>query len=148
MGMESMGADVSDLAAPYLVIAVAIAGAGGAVVRAVIERWLPPRPRGLPWGLLLVNILGSAIAGWVAPCTSGSLRVVLLIGLCGALTTYSGFAWRVDLQLRAGERTVALATTAVMVVGCVVAFLATWWLLAGSGSGAGGLATLVPCAAG
>lgn len=125
-----------------LVVALAVAGAAGAVLRAVIERALPGRPDGLPWGLLLVNSLGCALAAVLTPCTTGMVRTIALVGLCGALTTYSGFAWRVHQHLRAGQAAVGLTTIALMTGSCVGVFAGTWWLvtqgLSAFGSGCSG----------
>jgi CrcB protein len=111
-----------------LMLMVTLAGAVGAVLRAFIEMHLPNRSGGLPWGLLAVNVGGCALAGVIAPCTSGDLRTVLLVGLCGALTTYSGFALRVHLQLQAGRRWLGASTVLLMVVACLAACVLMWWL--------------------
>lgn len=131
-----------------LVLLVTLAGAFGAVLRAVIETHLPNRADGMPWGLLAVNVGGSALAGVVAPCTSGDLRTVLLVGLCGALTTYSGFAWRVHLQLQSGHVRLGASTVLLMVVACLLAFGLPWWLLTGGLWSFGPMITLGACAAG
>lgn len=131
-----------------LVLLVTLAGAVGAALRAVIETHLPNRTDGLPWGLIAVNVTGSAIAGVVAPCTNGDLRTVLLVGLCGALTTYSGFAWRVHLQWKSGHARLGASTVLFMVAGCLVAFSFLWWLMTGGPWTLGPLITLGSCAAG
>ncbi|MBI1350052.1 MAG: fluoride efflux transporter CrcB [Actinomycetales bacterium] len=81
------------------VLAVLVGGALGAPLRFLVDRYitsLTASTRGigeLPWGLLVVNSLGSAVAGVVVVATAGELRTLLLVGLCGAFTTFSGFAW-------------------------------------------------------
>ena len=81
-----------------LACAVAVGAALGAPLRFVTERWfLRLAGDRLPWGTLIVNLLGSAILGWVlAMSRTGGLSewwvVVLGTGFCGALTTFSGFA--------------------------------------------------------
>ena len=111
-----------------LVLVVTLAGAVGAVLRAFIEMRLPNKAAGLPWGLLAVNVGGCALAGVIAPCTTGDVRTLLLVGLCGALTTYSGFAFRVHLQLQSGRRWLAASTVLLMVVACLAACVLMWWL--------------------
>lgn len=57
------------------------------------------------WGLLAVNTFGSFLAGWVG----GSAKLdtfwstVILVGLCGSLTTFSGFALSMIRLLEQGE---------------------------------------------
>lgn len=57
------------------------------------------------WGLLAVNVAGSLLAGWVAG--TGRLdqmwSTVILVGLCGSLTTFSGFSVFMMRLLEQGE---------------------------------------------
>ncbi len=81
------------------VLAVIIGGALGAPLRFLVDRFVTARtasttwPGEMPWGLLAVNGLGSAAAGVVVVAVDGDVRTLLLTGLCGAFTTFSGFAW-------------------------------------------------------
>jgi CrcB protein len=112
-------------------LAVMIGAAFGAPLRYVLDRFVTARTSGpdpihlFPWGLLAVNVLGSAIAGVVLASTTGDLRVLLLTGFCGAFTTFSGFGWEAD-RLWAGARVVFWAAVVVMPTLCVVAFLVAW----------------------
>ena len=60
---------------------------------------------GGPWGLLLVNAVGSLIAGFGA--AYGKLdpawSTALLVGFCGSLTTFSGFALQLVRMFDQGE---------------------------------------------
>lgn len=113
--------------AALTVAAVLAGGAVGAPLRFLIdlsvtgramrlERW-----RDFPWGLLVVNALGSAIAGSVVMLTAGDLQTFLLVGFCGALTTFSGFAWEVD-RLRPIAPRLSWLAVIVIPVACVLAF--------------------------
>lgn len=108
-----------------------IAGAiVGAPTRYLIDTWVTGRTtragsRPLPWGLLVVNVSGSAIAGFVLALTSGDLRILLLTGFCGAFTTFSGFAWEAD-RLWSVARTSFWWSVIVMPCACVAAFLVAW----------------------
>jgi CrcB protein len=74
------------------ILLVAVGGGVGAGPRHLVERWAVTHHRGtLPLGLFLVNVVGSAIAGVVLGGTTGALQLFLPVGVCGALTTYSGF---------------------------------------------------------
>lgn len=114
-----------------LVLAVLIGGAIGAPLRFVIDRSVTRRAAGVavwpevPWGLVVVNVLGSAIAGVLLVATSGELRVLLITGMCGALTTFSGFAWE-GHRLWAVRRPAFWITITLIPAACVSAFLITW----------------------
>ncbi len=79
---------------PALVVAVLGAGAVGAVLRWLTALALNRRPGQPPLAVLLVNVLGSALAGAIlglaeAGAVSADVRVILLTGFCGGLTTFS-----------------------------------------------------------
>ena len=70
---------------------VAIGAAVGAPLRLLAGHHLD-RVRGtrVHWGTLAVNLLGSALLGWlVGHGVDGSPLLLLGTGFCGALTTYS-----------------------------------------------------------
>lgn len=57
------------------------------------------------WGLLAINAAGSLLAGWVAGAEKFGVfwSTALLIGFCGSLTTFSGFALSGVRLLEQGE---------------------------------------------
>jgi fluoride ion exporter CrcB/FEX len=57
--------------------------------------------------------------------TSGELRLFLLVGICGAFTTFSGFAWEAN-RLWSISRAVFWWAVIVMPVACTGAFLITY----------------------
>ena len=106
------------------ILAIALGAAIGAPARFILDRWMAghaPTKR-FPWSLLLVNVLGSALAGAAFALTTGSLRVFLLVGLCGSLTTFSGFGWEMH-QLWSRSRTTFLIALITMTAACIAAFL-------------------------
>lgn len=111
-------------------IAVAVGGAVGAPARYLLDRWVTGLTSGaafwrLPWGLLTVNGLGSALAGVVLATTTGDLRVLLLAGFCGGFTTFSGFAWEVD-RLWSTARGAFWSSVIGVPAVCVVLFVGGW----------------------
>ena len=93
---------------PLVVAAVLGAGAVGAVLRFALSRAFPVRSGHLPGGILIVNVMGSALAGALIgmaerAALDADLRLVLVTGFCGALTTFS--TWSVEtIELFDGGR--------------------------------------------
>jgi CrcB protein len=72
---------------PLLGLAVVVAGALGAVIRYLIGR--VGATTSWPWPVLLVNVVGSLLAG-IAIHTD--LALVVVTGFAGGLTTFSTFS--------------------------------------------------------
>ena len=93
---------------PLVVVAVLVAGAVGAVLRYALSRAFPVRPGHLPGGILIVNVVGSGLAGALIglaerAALDGDLRLILVTGFCGGLTTFS--TWTVEtIELFDGGR--------------------------------------------
>ena len=113
------------------IVAVVLGAALGAPLRYLLDRLVTDRTSGpdpihlFPWGLLVVNTLGSAVAGVVLVATTGDLRLFLLTGFCGAFTTFSGFGWEAN-RLWVEARQVFWAAAVLMPVACTLAFLVAW----------------------
>ena len=83
---------------------IALGGAVGAVLRHLVDRRVPFRADGLPWGTLLVNIAGSLVLGLVAGGVGSAhgpawLLALVGTGFCGALTTFASFGHQTLLLL-------------------------------------------------
>jgi CrcB protein len=106
-------------------------GAGlGAPARYLIDRAIQRRHRtAFPWGTFGVNILASVVLGFVTgAAVAGSanrhVQAFIGLGLCGALSTYSTFAFETLRLSEEGSRWVAAANAVASVVGAVgAAFL-------------------------
>jgi CrcB protein len=88
--------------APSTLVAVALGGAVGSVLRWAAESALPAPAGAFPLGTLLVNVAGSAVLGAVvvlldrgAPASPH--RAFLATGLLGGFTTFSTYAVQVAL---------------------------------------------------
>jgi len=93
-----------------IIVATLLAGAAGAVIRFLASR-LTTR------GVLLVNVLGSFIAGLAMGATSDqSLLLVLVTGFCGGLTTFSAFAVETVQLVMSGKTRVALLSVGLNLV--------------------------------
>lgn len=89
----------------------------------MVVRWCG---RGLPWGTVAVNVLGSFVFGLIVAAGRGrlglpmGLETVLLVGFLGGFTTYSSFAFQSYDLLEQGR----LLAAAAYVLGTTVAALA------------------------
>lgn len=95
-------------------LAAGALGAAGAVGRFALDTVISARARaGMPWGILTVNVLGSAALGVLAGVEPGSgARFLLAGGLLGSFTTFS--TWMLDSRrlVEAGRRRAALLNLA------------------------------------
>lgn len=109
---------------------IALGGAIGASLRFGVERIFARRTAvtHFPIALFVVNTIGSFIAGCVVTMGERGLATLfLVVGLAGALTTYSGFAraasdlWRTNRRLfsyTVAGITVSSLTAVVLGMGC------------------------------
>ncbi len=89
------------------IVAIAVGGGCGSVARFLVAREME-RCLGnfLPYGTLIVNVLGSLALGWLAtvflarPEINIALRLGIAVGFLGAFTTFSAFSFEsVQLML-------------------------------------------------
>ena len=109
---------------------IAIGASIGAPLRFILDRAITDRARDaqIPWGLFAVNVIGSCAAAIILATTDGALRLMLLVGVCGAFTTFSGFGWDA-VRLWSTARGAFWATVLGMPLACAAAFLAGWALV-------------------
>ncbi len=125
---------------PWMIALTAVAGGAGAAVRYGITAAGARIAAHFPWGVLVANVLGSALGGMlVALIPAGDAlgegaRLVLLTGFCGGLTTFSTFA--VDtVQLAQRDETLraanvnALANLGLGIGATIGAFALTSWIV-------------------
>lgn len=114
-------------------VVVALGGAIGAVGRYWISGWVSrlSTPSVFPWGTLTVNVVGALVLGTFVGATafgrfavSPNLRAFVAIGVLGAFTTFSTFAYENLEALRVGDlRSAILNIGASLFVG-----LAACWI--------------------
>jgi CrcB protein len=110
------------------VLAIAAGGAMGALMRYWLSNLIYECfGRGFPWGTLVVNVLGSLVMGVLfvimteRTVWSPELRLGLMTGLLGALTTFSTFSLESVALLESGRFGMALSNAALSVVVCIAA---------------------------
>jgi len=114
---------------------VAVGGMAGTAARYTMTL-LVPSHHGWPVATLSVNLVGAFVLGLLlealarrGPHQPARRRVRLVVGtgFCGAFTTYSALAVEIDLLLRAGHPTTAIAYALTTVVaGFLVCTLGIW----------------------
>jgi len=107
---------------------VAMGGALGAVLRysisSSIYHWFG---RSFPYGTLVVNVLGSLAIGLLSVLliekfnVSQDVKLGLVVGVLGALTTFSTFSWETVDLLQQGLIQRALLNILLNVVVCIAA---------------------------
>jgi CrcB protein len=109
---------------------VMLGGALGALLRHAIGAWLLARVgTGLPWGTLAANLAGAFAAGflvsWLEQRGPAALywRAFLVVGLLGALTTFSALMIESMLNARTGR---LAAYTGYLVLSMAGGFVLVW----------------------
>jgi CrcB protein len=117
--------------------AVALGAVVGALCRWGVGLWLNPLWTGFPVGTLAVNALGGLLAGVAFVCfgrvPNEPLRLLLVTGGLGGLTTFSSFSAESLSLIEKGRFELALAHTLTHVLGSLAcaalgARLARTWL--------------------
>lgn len=112
----------------YLLIA--LGGALGSVARYWVSGFVGQRVGEVfPFGTLVVNVSGSLLIGLFATLTapdgrfyaSPSLRMFVMLGICGGYTTFSSFSLQTLNLARDGEWLGAGANAVLSLASCLVA---------------------------
>ncbi len=125
-----------------LVVAIAVGGAIGAVMRYLVGSWaLQYWGSGFPYGTLLINVIGSLLIGIIyvllieKSALDGALRAFLIVGLLGSFTTFATFSLETLHLIEAGALIKAGLYCFLSVFVCVTAaWLGTVIVRAGLGS--------------
>jgi fluoride exporter len=100
---------------------------GGALRFALGREMLPQHTASFPWSTVLINVLGSFVIGFFGTLTvagsrfqvSDSVRIFVMIGLCGGFTTFSSFSMQSYDLLLGGAWGKALLNMGLSVLLCL-----------------------------
>jgi CrcB protein len=112
-------------------VAVAVGGALGALARYGLDRLIERRSFSLfPWSTFAINVSGCFVVGLVIGALVDRhhapqwIRAALVVGFCGAYTTFSTFAQETLDLAEANDYSVALLNiSASVIVGLAAVFL-------------------------
>ena len=105
-------------------------GAAGALARGALAEAFPAAAREWPWGTFIANQLGAMLLAWLSTELAENVvptrfwRPLLGTGLCGSLTTFSGFQVETMEIARHGRAALAAAYALVSIavgMACAVA---------------------------
>lgn len=104
-------------------------GALGTMARYGLSSAALPLSKNLPWGTILINIVGSFVIGFFGTLTlahgryplSENARLFVMVGFCGGFTTFSSFSLQTLDLLRGGAMGRAIANILLSVTLCVCA---------------------------
>ena len=108
---------------------VMLGGAFGTLARYLIGVAAVPISQDLPWGTIIINIAGSFIIGFFGTMTVAhgrfpapeTVRLFVMVGICGGFTTFSSFSLQTLDLLRAGAPFRAGVNIVASVMLCVLA---------------------------
>lgn len=110
-------------------VAIAVAGALGALARWGLGTWFGQRFPTFPWGTLVINVSGSFLLGVLFAALvergvgSPTIRLALMSGLLGAYTTFSTFSLETFRLIEDGAARAALTNIGLSVV---LGLVAVW----------------------
>jgi CrcB protein len=108
---------------------VTVGSALGGLLRYAITRMTLSISSGVPYGTILINVLGSFVIGYFGTLTlqsgkypvSDNGRLFVMVGICGGFTTFSSFSLQTFDLVRSGAWGKALANIVLSVVLCLTA---------------------------
>ncbi|CAM1657998.1 MULTISPECIES: fluoride efflux transporter CrcB [Bartonella] len=108
---------------------VAFGGALGTVLRYWLSLLMVPVSKNLPWGTILINIVGSFVIAFFGVITMSqakwpmgeTIRLFVMVGICGGFTTFSSFSLQSFELLKKGAVGEAFLNIIVSVAFCLFA---------------------------
>ena len=115
------------------VLAVAVGAAFGALARWLAGLWLNAVWAGFPLGTLFVNCVGGLLIGmalfWFEEAPNELLRLLVVTGFLGGLTTFSSFSVESLILLQRGAWAMAGLHSLAHLLGSLVCAAFGFWLL-------------------
>ncbi len=110
-------------------LAVFLGGAVGSLARYVLSVLAQPISRDFPWSTVAINGLGSFVIAFFGTLTlqhgrfpvPENARLLVMVGFCGGLTTFSSFSLQTFDLIRSGAILRAAANVLLSVVLCLAA---------------------------
>ena len=115
---------------PQAALLISLGAAAGALARWALGLWLNALFPAIPPGTLAANLVGGFLIGVVIEALNApfpmapELRLLLVTGFLGGLTTFSSFSAEVSLLLQQGRGLMAAAEVMLHVCGSVALTLA------------------------
>jgi CrcB protein len=119
----------------YLWVALGSA-LGGALRYGLGRHMLPHHSASFPWSTVVINVLGSFVIGFFGTLTVAgsrwavpeSVRIFVMIGICGGFTTFSSFSLQTFDLMRTGAWSKALLNIGLSVLLCLGAVALGHWI--------------------
>lgn len=111
---------------PASLVSIALGAVLGAWLRWGLGLWLNTHAARLPWGTLAANLVGGYLIGLALGLLAASpgwpewLRLVLVTGFLGALTTFSAFSAETVALVQGGRFIAALGYAGISLLGSFV----------------------------
>lgn len=116
-------------------IAIAIGGSAGSVLRWLLSVRLNALFPSLPPGTLTVNLAGGFIIGAAMafflrnPELDPAWKLLIVTGFCGGLTTFSTFSLEIVTLMQSGNYLWAMTSVLTHVIGSLLMTFAGFWLI-------------------
>lgn len=119
----------------YSLLFVFVGGGIGSILRYLTGKWVPATltDAPFPWSVLAVNVVASAVLGWLmgwalARSANEELRLLIGVGFCGGLSTFSSFSYDLVILLQNGRVLAALFNVLLNVILCTCLAAGGFWL--------------------
>ena len=112
---------------------IAIGGAIGALLRHGLTILIPRRGfDAFPWATLSANLIGCLLMGCAFALAQRDIlaepwRGLVMVGLLGALTTFSAFSQQLYELIQAGRLALAISYALISVASCLLLFSIVVW---------------------